>query len=98
VGFLINGWIERDGFSDKHKESDIYVIVNSHWEDHVYYLPRLKDKHWYFYCDTAKESPSDIVSIGKEYVLNNQNEYKAKARSVVILLSKHHNLMFSHHK
>jgi glycogen operon protein len=87
VGFLIKGWTPLEGSIDK-KSQDIFVILNSHWEKHLYLLPKLKGKRWYFVCDTSKESPDDIAEFGKSVLLNSQNDYEVAPRSVVILVSK----------
>ena len=89
IAFLIKGWTPIESSSEK-KCHDIYVIINSHWETHSYILPKIKEKKWFFICDTDKEAPYDIVDPepGKSSLLDNQNDYTIQPRSVVILTSK----------
>jgi len=89
IAFLIKGWTPIESSSEK-KCHDIFVIINSHWEPHCYILPKIKEKKWFFICDTDKEAPYDIVDSepGKSSVLDNQNDYTIQPRSVVILTSK----------
>jgi glycogen operon protein len=90
LAFLIKGWtpIESIKFSKTH---DIFIIINSHWKPHTYILPKLKDRKWFFVCDTDKDSPDDIIeqgSGGNSRILEHQNDYTIQPRSVVILMSK----------
>lgn len=89
IAFLIKGWTPIESSSER-KCNDIFVIINSHWEEHTYILPKIKNRKWFFVCDTDKESPNDIIDHdpGKSYVLENQNDYLIQARTVVILMSK----------
>jgi glycogen operon protein len=98
MGVLIKGWVPDDGVNKKQKQEDICIILNSHWENHDYILPRVEGKHWYYIADTSKNSPDDIVDIGKEYLLYNQSEYRVLARSVVILVAKNYNLLTGRNK
>ncbi|MCK6601063.1 MAG: glycogen debranching protein GlgX [Bacteroidetes bacterium] len=66
----------------------LQVILNAHWENHSFELPRLVGKEWYLFLDTHLPSPFDISDEGKEILLYNQENYEAKARSCVILIGK----------
>jgi glycogen operon protein len=62
---------------------DLYVMANSHGEDHDFDLP-CAGRPWRRVVDTAQPSPQDIVEPGSELELKGTN-YAVRARSVVVL-------------
>lgn len=72
----------------KEKSDEIFMILNMHWEQHLYKLPKIKNKKWYFLLDTSNKSPYDIVDNGKEYILKNQKQYTIKPRSIAVFVAK----------
>ena len=83
---MIKGWIDTEARSNYYND-DIFIIFNSHWENHKYKLPKVYKRQWHVFSDTSKQSPFDIAE--DTSVLDNQNHYMAKKRSIVILLGKY---------
>ncbi|MBF0456296.1 MAG: glycogen debranching protein GlgX [Nitrospirae bacterium] len=70
-------------------DSDVYLIMNSFYEQLRFELPVLPHyKKWYRVVDTNLAPPHDIEDVGEEVVLNEQKFYDVSARSVLILISK----------
>jgi len=65
-------------------DDDLYVMINSHWEDRTFTVPEESPSAWRRVVDTAKPSPEDIVEPGKEPKLESAS-YLVRARSVVVL-------------
>ena len=67
------------------KTSFIYVVVNAHWEEHVFHLPVIPaGMQWYLACDS-----SGISAVpGEEIALNTFESYKLTARSTAVLLTR----------
>ncbi|MCI0685032.1 MAG: glycogen debranching protein GlgX [Gemmataceae bacterium] len=64
-----------------------YLILNAYWEALEFELPRLEDgNRWRRYIDTALDSPDDIVPWEQAPALSSNN-YRAGARSAVILVT-----------
>ncbi len=71
------------------KDSDIYVISNSAKETKYFKLPKLvRELSWTLSIDTSKASPEDIVSIGEELQIEEQEKYNVVAQSTVVLVAK----------
>ena len=67
------------------KTSFIYVMVNAHWEEHVFSLPVIPaGMHWYLVCDSSGMSAAP----GEEQALNTFESYKLTARSSAVLLAR----------
>jgi len=67
----------------------IYVAMNSHWEMHGFELPKPPSGiTWHMFANTDVMPPHDIWDIGKEPMLENQNEVLVGPRSLVILTGK----------
>jgi glycogen operon protein len=70
-------------------EDDIFVILNSHWEQTPFQLPRATEpKRWHRFVDTSLEAPEEIREVGQEVALRDQHFYAVGSRSVVILIGK----------
>ena len=64
------------------KTSFIYVLVNAHWEDHVFRLPIIPaGMQWYLSCDSSGISAAP----GEEQALNTFESYLLTARSTAVL-------------
>jgi len=75
--------------SGGHRDEDIFMIANAHWEAHSFQLPNLGyEKNWFRVVDTSLEAPFDISEEGMEPRLILQHLYEAGPRSVVVLISK----------
>ena len=67
------------------KTSFIYVVVNAHWEEHVFHLPVIPaGMQWYLACDSSGISAAP----GEEVALNTFESYKLTARSTAVLLAR----------
>ena len=65
-------------------DDDLYVMINSHWEDHQFKVQEGKPFEWRRVVDTAQPSPNDIMEPGSEPRLKDEN-YLVRARSIVVL-------------
>jgi isoamylase len=65
-------------------DDDLYVMINGHWEDHLFTVADRRASEWRRVVDTARPSPEDIVEPGNEPALAATN-YMVRARSVVVL-------------
>lgn len=62
---------------------DIYVMINSYWEDLLFHLQEGSPDDWVRVADTSLPSPQDFVEKGKEVPVSSP-EYKVNARSIAI--------------
>lgn len=70
-------------------EPDLYVIANSHWEEHAFELSRCaRGRRWHRFVDTSLPSPREICAEDEAPVLENQARYVVRARSVVTLIGR----------
>ena len=69
-------------------DDDLFVMINSHWEDAVFTVQEGEPGEWLRVVDTALRAPKDIVSEGHEVILTSRR-YTVKARSVVVLRRPH---------
>jgi isoamylase len=76
VACLLHGASVGDG--------DLYVMMNGHWNDRDFLVPREQTRPWRRVVDTSRPSPEDIVEPGNEPVLEAAS-YPVRARSVVVL-------------
>ncbi|MBL7128574.1 MAG: glycogen debranching protein GlgX [Ignavibacteria bacterium] len=68
---------------------DVFLIINVHWEEHSFDLPKLENgKKWFRKADTGMLSPDDITESGKEIKLEEQSNYKTIPRSIAVLIAK----------
>jgi isoamylase len=67
------------------EDRDIYVMINSYWEDLNFRINEGEKGDWLCVADTAMTSPLDFLEPGEEKALSSLN-YEVKARSVVVLL------------
>jgi isoamylase len=65
-------------------DDDLYVMINGHWEDHVFTVADGIAAGWRRVVDTARPSPEDIIEPGNEPALPTP-DYTVSARSVVVL-------------
>jgi isoamylase len=65
-------------------DDDLYVMVNAHWEDHVFEVQERRTVEWLRVADTSLASPVDFAEAGSETRLESLS-YLVGARSVVIL-------------
>jgi len=68
-------------------DNDLYVMINSHWEDHNFTIPAGQDYEWHRVVDTALPYQEDILEPGNEPLLESTC-YNVRARSMVVLLNK----------
>jgi glycogen operon protein len=64
----------------------VHVILNAYWEPLDFELPKLEERTWRRWIDTARESPDDIVPTQKAPPIAGET-YRAEARSVVLLIA-----------
>jgi len=65
-------------------DSDLYVMINAHWEDRAFTLQEGLAGEWRRVVDTGLPSPDDIVEPGRGIALGRQ-DVTVKARSIVVL-------------
>lgn len=65
-------------------DSDLYVMINSWWEDLEFSIQEGNAGEWRRMVDTSRPSPDDIFETGRG-VLVEKPSYQVKARSVVVL-------------
>jgi isoamylase len=65
-------------------DDDVYVMINGHWEDHIFTVADGEASEWRRVVDTARPSPDDIIPAGYEPTLDTAR-YPVRARSVVVL-------------
>ncbi|HXJ57545.1 MAG TPA: isoamylase [Verrucomicrobiae bacterium] len=65
-------------------DDDLYVMINSSWEDQLFTVQEGQPSNWLRVVDTAQLSPEDIKEPGSEPRLKTMS-YPVRARSVVVL-------------
>lgn len=69
-------------------DNDVCIMLNIDFKTHRFRIPRAPHgKKWYLSIDTSKESPYDILPVGEEMYLDDQNYYTLEQRSMVVLFS-----------
>jgi isoamylase len=68
-------------------DNDLYVMINSHWEDHFFIIPVSSANKWHRAVDTSQPGPDDILEPGNEPELETLS-YNVRSRSVVVLINK----------
>lgn len=79
IAFCLHGASQMD--------SDIYIMVNSYWQDLNFTIQEGHANEWGRVVDTSLPSPSDFSEPGEEVFLESST-YNVKARSVVVLLRR----------
>jgi len=70
------------------RDTDIYLILNMHWEPRRFELPALPgDRRWFRVVDTSCESPDDIAEAGRETPIEDRF-YLAGPRSSAMLVGQ----------
>ena len=74
----------------KHAKDDyIYVVLNMHWDSHVFELPQLPDgRRWHVSINTGSDAPHDAFDVGAEPELVDQGHIFMGPRSSLILIGK----------
>jgi glycogen operon protein len=86
LAFLLCGMHAKGGTVD---DNSVYVAMNMDWQMRGFELPKLPDyMAWHVFANTDAAAPFDIWAPGKEVRLENQSEFLAGPRSVVILAGK----------
>ncbi len=65
-------------------DSDLYVMINGHWEDRLFSIQEGPGGEWTRVVDTSLGSPEDIAPVGCGTTVSGLG-YAVKARSVVVL-------------
>ena len=66
-----------------------FVMYNMHWEPHEFGLPHLpRNRRWYVAIDTSLGQINGYYEMGNEPLLEEQNRYMVKERSIVVLIGK----------
>ena len=80
-------WCGRHAKGGTVHDQHIYMIMNSHWEEHEARLPELPaGSEWRLFADTAAAAPADICEPGGERPLVQPWSYLVRPRSTVILV------------
>ena len=66
-----------------HGDDDLYVMINTHWEEQVFEIQEGGPQDWWRVADTSLPSPDDFLEPGFETPAG--GSYRVAARSVVIL-------------
>jgi isoamylase len=69
-------------------DRDLHVMMNMYWESCDFQLPEISGSRWERAIDTSLTSPDDIVAVGQEVAISDNNSYRVNARSIVVLESK----------
>ena len=69
-------------------DDDLYVIINTYWEDMDFAVQEGAPGQWQRVVDTSLPSPDDIAEPGQGACLD-ELKYTVKARSVVVLVREH---------
>ncbi len=85
LAFLIEGYV-REQNSDRPKNKDFFIIINSFWEPKLFKIPKIKNSRWYRIIDTSLRFPECAAESETEYPLDVSNGYFVNARTVVCLL------------
>lgn len=86
IAFFLGGAYAKGGLAH---DADIIVLMNMHWEDQAFELPKLPfEREWHIAVDTAAPSPDDIADPGQEKPIPQKDKLMLKSRSVVVLIGK----------
>jgi glycogen operon protein len=65
-------------------DSDLYVMINAHWEDQVFHVQEGRVDEWRRVVDTSLPSPDDMAETGKGHPIS-RLDVPVQARSIVVL-------------
>ena len=86
IAFFLGGMYAKGGLA---QDNDIVVMMNMHWEDQAFDLPKLPfERKWHIAVDTAAASPADIAEPGQEKPITQKQRVTLKSRSVMVLIGK----------
>ncbi len=86
MAFMLCGQHAKMG---REPDEMIYVVMNMHWDEHVFELPGLPpEMAWYSFANTAAAPPNDARDPGDEQLLANQRDIRVIGRSVVVLVGR----------
>jgi len=69
-------------------DNDVCIMLNTDSKAHRFRIPRVpQGKKWFRSIDTSQNSPDDILPVGEEMYLDDQNYYILEQRSMVVLFS-----------
>jgi isoamylase len=86
LAFMLCGKHAKGGTTEGYY---IYVAMNMYWETLAFELPGLPEgMQWHVFANTSAPPPKDSWEPGTEPVLENQHQFLAGGRSVVILIGK----------
>ena len=68
------------------EEDDLHVMLNMDWRSFDFELPKIPGRRWVRAVDTARPSPEDILTLGREASVAG-DAYAVGGRSVVVLTS-----------
>jgi isoamylase len=89
LAFRMQGCEVTQGAQPGPEHQDLYVIVNSHWNLKMFYLPPASHGFlWHRAVDTSLGQGQDALSEGREVRLEPQTHYLVNGRSVVILVGR----------
>ncbi len=76
------------GVTQSKKADDIFLIANSHWENHNFELPTLSEgRHWLRFIDTSLTGEETIIEVPEKRPLIKTSNYYANSRSIVVLVA-----------
>jgi glycogen operon protein len=67
--------------------SDLYAMLNMHWEALDFEVPAVPGRRWYRAVDTARPSPEDVVETDRQVPIEG-DQVRVEGRSVLVLLSR----------
>ena len=74
---------------DERQRTRLYLMVNAEHREQRFELPVLGGGYlWRRFLDTGLEEPEDLLPLGQERLLMDQDEYPVAARSLVMLVAK----------
>jgi len=75
--------------ADGSRDEDIYVIYNMYWEPQIFGLPKPGGgRRWHLVIDTGRSELHDFTPAGEEILLEEQRNYTAVPRSVIVFIAK----------
>ncbi len=83
IAFILHG--SKCEYKKGHKDQNIYVAINSFWEDLIFNIPAPEKKEWYLSINTDL-NPS-FYKQGKEHKIK-ESTVLVKQRSIVVLIEK----------
>ena len=85
LAFSLGGNYAKGGLAH---DDHIYVAMNMHWQRKMLQLPPLPEgQRWHRFADTG-DTNNPICEPGDEPVLDNQERYRLRSRSVLVLVGR----------